>query len=93
MHKDLHKWSLLKFFPDWIRLWEGPPTLLISVVGLGVLLEMGFWALEFCVLSPPSHQGPDSPSVAVCTPPPDPTLMKNTTVRPGPWSWGLSRVE
>lgn len=72
MHKDLHKWSLLKFFPDWIRLWEGPPTLLISVVGLGVLLEMGVWALEFCVLSPPSHQGPDSPSVAVCTPPPRP---------------------
>lgn len=59
MHKDLHKWSPLKFFPDWIRLWEGPPTLLISAVGLGVLLEMGAGVREYCVFSPPSNRDLD----------------------------------
>lgn len=27
MHKDLHKWSTLRFFTDWIRLWPGPSQL------------------------------------------------------------------
>lgn len=71
MHKDLHKWSPLKFFPDWIRLWEGPPTLLISAVGLGVLLEMGVGVQEYCVFSPRSPRTL-TPSVSVCTPRPHP---------------------
>lgn len=71
MHKDLHKWSPLKFFPDWIRLWEGPPTLLISAVGLGVLLEMGVGSRGMRVLSSPhphTRALTPPPSVAVCTP-------------------------
>lgn len=57
MHNDSHKWSVLKFFTDWIRLWPRPfPAPYLPVrAGLGVLLGCG------------GHRGP---GLASAPPPP-----------------------
>lgn len=69
MHKDLHKWLILKFFTDWIRLWPDPsqPPYL-SVLALR-LAGVGSWrrgvpclALPVGVVPRPPTRSPSPPN-------------------------------